>query len=249
MSKYYILQSLRDTDRKTGKEIYDYLKDNSDVFFKEFKTKKELEDLLEFIKVDSQTTTKKPFVHFDCHGNSEGIGIIKQDGEELIKWTELGDFFREIYLSSGKKSTLCLSSCEGFNAIKLVPEFKICPYEYVAGSFEKIGFDDSYNAFKEFYDQINAGVDIKPASYYIHNKYDKMKFICFSSNSLFELASKSYLNEKTSKEELEKQKQITINKLGQISNLNPQQIAFLEYAYSEQGQKDYIEKWRTIFFS
>ncbi len=250
MNKFYILQSLREKDRKTGKEIYDVLKDKCDMFFKEYRTRQELMDILELVKVDIQTTDKKPFVHFDCHGNEDGIGVVKADWtEELITWKEIGDLFREIYLASTKKSIICFSSCKGFNTIKVVPEFKVCPFDYVAGSFEEIGFDDSFEAFKEFYEQIISGIDIKPAAYHIHNKYVKMKFICFSSNVLFELGAKSYLEKKTSKEELEKHKQITLKALGSVANLNPLQKAFLEYAYSEQGQKDYIEKWRKIFFS
>ena len=250
MKKFYILQSLRPADRKTGKEIYDSLKDKCDMFFKEYQTKQGLLDILEYIKVDIQTTDKIPFVHFDCHGNENGIGVVKTDGtEELIAWTEIGDIFREIYLASSKKSIACFSSCKGFNSIKLVPEFKACPFDYVAGSFEKIGFNDSFEAFKEFYEQIISGIDIKPAAYHIHSKYDKMKFVCFSANVLFELGSKSYLELKMTKEELEKHKQIAIKALGSVENLNPQQKAYLEYAYSEQGQKDYIEKWRRIFFS
>jgi hypothetical protein len=250
MKKIYILQSLRTADRKTGKEIYDKLKDKCDMFFKEYQSKQELLDILEYIKVDIQTTVKNPFVHFDCHGNENGIGVIKTDkSEELIAWKEIGDIFRKIYLVSSKKSIVCFSSCKGFNSIKLIPEFKTCPFEYVAGSFEKIGFDDSFEAFKEFYEQIISGIDIKPAAYHIHSKYEKLKFVCYSANVLFELGSKSYLELKTTKDELEKHKQIAIKALGPIACLNPLQKSYLEYAYSEQGQKNYIEKWRRIFFS
>lgn len=250
MNKFYILQSLRKADRKTGKEIYEALKDKCQIVFKEFQTKQELNDILEFIKIDIQTSTLKPFVHFDCHGNENGIGVVNADeSEELITWAEIGDYFRDIYLASLKKSILCFSSCKGFNSIKLVPEFKVCPFEYVVGSFEKISFDDSFNAFNEFYKQIISGTDIKPASYYIHDKYKEMKFICFSATILFELGAKAYIEKKTSKEELEKHKSITIKTMESMTTLNPLQKAYIEYAYSEQGQKDYIEKWRRIFFS
>ena len=249
-NKFYILQSLRKSDRKTGQELYEVLKNKCQIVFKEFQSKEELNNILEYINVDIQSTTLKPFVHFDCHGNDDGIGVVKADEtEELITWTEIGDYFREIYVTSQKKSTICFSSCEGFNSIRLVPEFKICPFEYVVGSFEKISFDDSYNAFNEFYSQIIDGTDIKPASYYIHNKYTKMKFVCFSANALFELGSKAYLELKTTKEELEKHKNIVIKAMQSVSTLNPLQKAYIDYAYSEQGQKSYIEKWRRIFFS
>lgn len=250
MNRLYILQSLREKDRKTGKEIFDNLKNKCKIFFKEYRTKQELIDILEFIKVDIQTTDKKPFVHFDCHGNENGIGVVKVDStEELITWNEIGDLFREIYIASTKKSILCFSSCKGFNSIKVIPEFKICPFDYVAGSFEEIGFDDSYEAFNEFYKQLISGIDIKSAAYHIHKKYDKMKFICFSSKVLFELGAKSYLELKTTKEELEKRKQTTVKALGSGSTLNQLQNKLIEYKYSEQGQKDYVEEWRQIFFS
>ncbi|QKZ14191.1 hypothetical protein [Spirosoma sp. KUDC1026] len=246
MNKYYILQSLREHDRKTGRELFDTLKNKCDIFFQEYHSKNELKSILEYISIDTQISNSIPFVHFDCHGDENGVGVVKSDfTEEDITWNELGDQFREIYITSSKRSVLCFSSCEGFNSSKLVPQFKVCPFSYVAGSFEKITFNDSLNGYRDFYEQIISGIDIKQAAYHVHQKYSDLKFLCFSAEVLFEVASTSYLKEKTTLEELQKRKE----NFESVLQLNNAQRAFLNYVYTQQGQQEFINKWKRVFFA
>lgn len=248
--KFYILESLRKTDQKTGNEIYLAFKDKADFTHQPYSSKEELFNILKRIKIETEATGKRPFVHFDCHGNNDGIGVVNQDqSEELIGWREISDAFREIYKSSKKRAVICMSSCEGFNAIKIVSHFDTCPYEYISGSFEKIGFADSLNGYKLFYEQIINGEELVKAGIKVHQDFDKLKFICLSSAQLFEIAEKGYLKVKTTPEEIAKEKANTIAQAQLIMPLTEDVSNYINYRYSDAGIAEYLQEWRRIFFS
>lgn len=248
--KFYILESLREGEPKTGELLYETFKATADFAYIPFNSKEKLFEILDFIKLETIATNKKPFVHFDCHGNENGIGVVYADkSEKLIVWNEISEAFRTIYKSSAKHSVLCMSSCEGFNAIKLVTEKLSCPYDYVSGSFEKIGFKDSFDGYKKFYELAIAGSELVKAGIEVHKSFDKLKFVCLSSSQLFEIAEKGYLNTKTSKEEVEKEKAKTIANASKVDKLTPEMLAYIDYAYSDAGIAEYMQEWRKIFFS
>ena len=248
--KFYILESLRETDDKTGEQLYKTFKATSDFVYLPFDSKVKLFEILEYIKLDTNASNKKPFVHFDCHGNENGIGVVNADKtEELILWNEISDAFRTIYKASGKRSVICMSSCKGFNAIKLVADKNTCPYEYVSGSFEKIGFTDSFEGYKLFYELAIAGHELVKAGIQVHNKFDKLKFVCLSSSQLFQIAEEGYLRIKTTPEEIAKEKAMTIQNASKVVKLTPELLAHIDYSYSDAGIAEYMQEWRKIFFS
>ena len=100
--KIFVLESLREKDPKTGMYIHQFLdKKGISNEFHTFKTKQELINLLNAIKIKSASEDFQPFVHFDCHGNENGIAVVRNDNtEELITWKEIREQFREIYMAS-----------------------------------------------------------------------------------------------------------------------------------------------------
>ncbi len=249
--KFYILENLRENDSKTGKELYDTFKEKADFEYLPFDSRQKLFDILDYIKLDISATNKKPFVHFDCHGNEDGIGIINADKtEEFVEWRQISDAFRQIYKSSTKRSVLCMSSCNGFNAIKLVAEKNTCPYDYVSGSFESISFKDSFDGYKQFYELVLQDKELVKAGHQVHNTFDKLKFVCLSSSQLFELAETGYLETKRTPAEIVKEKANTIQKAkNEVGTLTPEMTAHIDFAYSDVGIAEYLQDWRKIFFS
>lgn len=251
--KIYILESLRQTDPKTGKLVHDYL-DSKAIKnqFYEFKTKQELLDILKIVTVDSASENIQPFVHFDCHGNENGIGVVKADAsEELITWNEIQQAFREIYMSSKQKSVICMSSCQGFNVIKLVSRCQPCPYDHVCGSFEKISFADSYKGYTKFYDLILNGASIYDAALNVHNdpNFIKLKFIGLNSDTLFRLSVEGYLKNECTEEKLREKKELHRKIVEVHGPLNQIQLDYLEKAFSLEGQKQILERCAETFFS
>lgn len=248
--KFYILESLRKADQKTGFEIYTEFKDKADFIHLPYNSRKNLFDILKQIEMETKATGKRPFVHFDCHGNEDGIGVVYSDGkEELIDWREISDAFRGIYKSSKKRAVICMSSCKGFNAVKIIAHFEPCPYDYISGSFEKIGFQESFDGYKLFYEQVLQGEELVKAGIKVHQDFDKLKFICLSASQLFEIAEKGYLKTKRPPEAIIKEKKNTIVQAKRIAPLTPDILKYIDYKYSDAGIAEYLQEWRSLFFS
>lgn len=251
--KIFVLESLKQNDPKTGKLIHNYLDSKSvQNEYHVFKSKIELLDILNVIKIGSASENLQPFVHFLCHGNEDGIGAIKPDESvELITWGEISQAFREIYLASRQKSIICMSSCHGFNVIKLVSKCEPCPYEYVCGSFEKISFSDSYNAYTKFYSLILGGKPIYDSALEIHNDpaYSNLKFIGLNSDTLFKLTIDGYLIKECTEAKLAEKRERYRKIIENQGPLNENQIEYLNKAFSIEGQKQILQRCAEIFFS
>ena len=102
----FVLQSLKKNDPKTGEQIHEYLNtEHISNEFHYFKSKEELLNLLELVKVKAATGNLQPFIHLDCHGNDQGIGAVTSDENvEMITWDDILDKSIEIYRSSNKIS-------------------------------------------------------------------------------------------------------------------------------------------------
>ncbi|GHT43446.1 hypothetical protein AGMMS49965_17230 [Bacteroidia bacterium] len=249
----FIFESLREIDPKTGKQIHEFLNEKGiPNEFNPFHSKNELLDLLREIKKKIAINNIQPYVHFDCHGNDDGIVVVKNDGtEELITWGEIRDAFEEIYIASGQQSIICMSSCEGFNVAKLVACFKPCPYKYVCGSFEKISFQDSYNGYTKFYELIFNGTSIHDATVEIHTdlSLEKLKFLAYDSKQLYKIGFDGYINTLCTEEKLKQRKESAKTSLSKDGHISREQIDKLNHAYSLEGQKELLERYAKIFFS
>lgn len=249
----FILESLKIGDQKTGQQIHDFLdsKGLSNKFF-EFKTKQELLDLLLYIKNISEMEKVQPFVHFDCHGDENGIGIVKANNSlELITWREISASFREIYIASEKKSVICMSTCKGFNAIKLVAYFEPCPYDYVCGSFQNISFNKSFLGYSKFYELLFNGKSIQISAMEIHKdpNLSELNFIAMDAHTLFKKAIDGYLEIECTQKKLAEMKDITKNNLKQFGPLIKKQIDYLNEAYTLDFQKQIIKRYSDTFFA
>lgn len=251
--KIFILESLRKDDPKTGQLIHQFLDKNGfeNEFFN-FHSKQELFDSFDKIKVKCSAGSFQPFVHFDCHGNDEGIGVVIDDNnEELITWTEIHAAFRDIYISSHRKSVICMSSCEGFNAVKLVARKEPCPYDFVCGSFEKISFADGYVGFQKFYQLVLSGKTVYDAALDVHNDVDlvKLKFIGLNSVTLFNLAIDGYLRKECTPEKLVQKKAYYKIIIEQDAPINQIQMDYLNKAFTIEGQRQILLEFANVFFS
>lgn len=250
----FVLESLKKEDPKTGERIHEFLdEENISNKFHRFRTKEELFELLDIIQMKVVTEDILPFIHFDCHGNDDGIAAINDnDYLEFIAWGEILDKFIEIYKSSKKKSVISMSSCEGFNATKLVAKGKPCPYDYICGSFEKIKFDDSFNAFSTFYKNIEEGIDIFEAAVGIHNDPTlcHMNFMAIDSYTLFSTMIDNYKKEQLSQEVLSKRKLHLLEELLKTHPIpNKEQLDYLDRACSVEGQEEILQNYQNVFFS
>jgi len=252
MDKFYVIQSLKPTDPDLGEQVYDNIKGISICEFFKVTNKNELLSTLDYIKLDLATNVQiKGVIHIHCHGNDDGIGIRDDnDTREFVYWKDLRDKFREIYVSTSKKPLLSICACKGFNAAKLVAHFQPCPYEYITGSLKAIGFDDSVNGYTNFYNALISGKSIVDSIDETRQKFPTMDFSCYNSTQLFQIAVDGFKKLEMTPEKVKIRRdaieKIIINQFGDINDL---QKDYLDNAFSDNGTNDYMDKYKSIFFS
>ena len=162
MRKFYFIQSLKTTDPDLGNQIHTHTSKKSQSEFFDVKNRQDLFDKLDFISSELEKNKELDgIIHFHTHGNEKGIGLYDNENKlEFASWKDLRPKFRNIYLSTSKKPMLSICACKGFNISRLVPRFEPCPYDYITGSFDPIGFVDSVEGYKTFYDGILNGIDL-----------------------------------------------------------------------------------------
>ena len=111
------------------------------------------------VKADKkQVAFPRLFVHFSCHGNSDGIGLT--DGE-FIPWTDLGQLLMKFASDLGAIEPgqpvapmhVCMSSCCGLYGRKMAsPE--ACPFICLIGCKESVDWTDALTAYITFYHQV-----------------------------------------------------------------------------------------------
>ncbi len=252
MDKFYIIQSLKPTDPDLGQSVHDNIKDISTSEFFKVTNKNELLSTLDYIRLDLTTNPDlKGVIHMHCHGNDQGIGIRDDnDTREFVFWEDLRDKFREIYVSTNKKPLLSMCACKGFNVAKLVAHFQPCPYEYITGSFKAIGFDDSINGYSTFYKALISGKSLIDSINETRQNFPAMDFACFNSTHLFQIATEGYKKLEMTTEKI-KSRRDAIEKIivDHFGFINEQQKNYLDYAFSDTGTDEHLEKYRAVFFS
>jgi hypothetical protein len=251
--KVYILESLRRGDSKTGQLMKDFLiKEGINQEFFRVATVDELNEALESVANDISKNTEQPFIHFDCHSNQDGIGVIGDTSETLVEWKDIRQMFRDVYINSGKKSVLSMSCCEGFYVSKLVAHNNPSPFDHVCGSIEKISFQDSFDVFSRMYKLVSQGKDVFQACVEVSNlpELKHVKFLGVNSFTLFKIAIDGYIDQNCNKEALEKQKKRAIQSIiSEKGTINHVQKAYLNYVFSIEGQKHLLQERSSTFFS
>lgn len=252
MYKFYFIQSLKTKDPNLGEQIHLHISKQSKSLFFNVKSKKEFFSTLNDICLDLKENPEfEGIIHIHTHGNEKGIGLFdKFDNLEFAEWNDLRQIFREIYVSTSKKPMLSICACKGFNISRLVPRFEPCPYHYITGSFNPIGFNDSVEGYKKFYDGIISNADLLQNVKEINEAFPKMGFACFNSNQIFQIAVEAYKRDEMVPERIEKRRKeferIIVKEFGYV---NIQQKLFLDFALSDRGTEFYLNKFKEAFYS
>lgn len=150
-----IIQSLPSNEKQTGKELHDvtikyiqFEKPSLENDFYDVNNKNEFFEVLNKIIIIAKEENKFFFLHFETHGNDEGIGL--KNGE-LVSWFELLPIFRELNILYKNNLSIHLAVCEGNSLIRAIDPLDRSPFAFIVGSFEKIYNYDILNAFEVFY--------------------------------------------------------------------------------------------------
>jgi hypothetical protein len=250
----FVLESLKATDPRTGKAIHRYLdKQGIGNTYLQFASKQVLFEILAKVKNTVAISGELPFVHFDCHGNNDGIAVIT-DGKkgELVTWAEILELFIDIYKTSKQGLVVCMSSCNGFHISRMVAMGKACPFDQLCGSLKKISFNKSMEAYKFFYKNVADGMPVFDAAIAIHHAagLTELEFLSANKYSLWNLMVKGYERDHMTAQGIAAQKAKLLAALkAEFPEPNPAQLRWIDEACSIAGLQAIISDRERMFFS
>jgi|GEM_PF-2053019 len=252
IKKIFIIQSLKTTDAiKSGELLSKKVQNIIEVEFYNVETSIEVYNIIDAIKTEISGNKETYVVHFDCHGNENGIGLFDtKDTLTFIKWEELREQFRELYLITKQKPIISFSSCKGLNVMKLIAQFKPCPYEFITGSLKKIDFQESIDGYELFYKMLNSGETLENSMNSIREKYPNLDFMAFTTQKLVQLAWDNYLKTQISPEKVIQRKRDIINEVVSLKGfITPADIAIIDNGLTEIAANLDKERYFKIFNS
>lgn len=100
---------------------------------------------------------QKILLHFDCHGNTDGI----QMGNEFVAWAEFAPKLEAINHRMDGDLVLNLSACKGIHGIKAVDPLRTGdPFFGIIGPMKSPTFSEANNINEKFYFKLTGGTDM-----------------------------------------------------------------------------------------
>lgn len=239
-NKLFIIQSLEDSDRKTGTELENIIntwatKNNlpiQAVLF-DVETKEEWEATWNGIYTSIRDCANIPIIHLVMHGNESYVGI-KKGYSGLIPLSELFDKVRKANELSRNNIFLSMAVCKGLNVIRSLSISKHMPFCGLLASEDPLSNVESlanYALFyKSFFTKLNidkAKAELKANG--IHPELYKLS----KPEEIFMNAMCGYLESQSKDDKIEERAR-TIANMGNID------------IRDEQEWKDFVETVRTL---
>lgn len=183
-----IIQSLGADERQTGKELYEstlkyisFSKNYLENDFFDIENKEDFFYTINKIIFTAKNEKKFYFLHFEIHGNENGIELKNGD---FINWKQLLEPLRELNILYKNQLSIYLAICHGSSIIRAINPTDRSPFAFIIGSFSEIYNFDILNGFEKFYTIFFENFKIELA-------YEEMKKICEKSN--FTIITSNYV--------------------------------------------------------
>ena len=235
--KVFVIESLKHGDRLTGTNLYNdlisYALPLTSVLYNNIIDEGDWYGVVEKIK-DNVQLGDVVFIHLEIHGDSQGTGIVLNNGTK-ISFERVCDDFRGINKKIGCNLYVTLAVCHGLYLIKGLVPLKEMPFCGVIGSQEEIEVEDLelrfyefYKSFLEFNDIEFAMEELQKANYGIPSSYKYVK-----PEDIFYNSWVSYLKNSSNHEWQKKNTQ----KVSDENHLNRSQRREFDRKFKRESEK------------
>ncbi|WP_417430083.1 hypothetical protein [Halpernia sp.] len=158
IKRIFIIESLPDNERFTGKELYDdiivrYSKFyNSDILSEYYfvKTKGEFLKILKKFE-ESISNEYETILHIEAHG---GNGELHFANSGILKWTEFENYLIEINKLSKNNLHLNLATCFGMHVAEKISLRNTAPYKTFSSALKELSPSEIIDDNSIFYEEI-----------------------------------------------------------------------------------------------
>jgi len=263
-NKIFVIESLREEDTKTGRDLYyKYLKlkveqiGELEAELVTPKTKQEFIDFLERVSTEVQTTDLLPMLHFEIHGSPEGLEL---GSGEFIRWMDMYAILVGINTHIGNNLLITLAVCKGNYLARIVNPTKRAPVLGLIGIWKKGWGYDMAVSFREFYDELLSSFDDDKASFDGDKAVEKLneanpdkryKYIFYSCQRIFRMASKEYFAKNFTPESLKERTENRFERVKELPRYKGMAPRAIKRRYKKEllkGRRPMFEKHKKTFF-
>ena len=203
-NKIYVIETLYDDEKQTGKALYDDLLRWSTYRHRWFnasyefvKNKKQLFRALTRIKHDAMAGEIFPFIHVEGHGNATGLEVGKDNTRCLVKWEDLTAEFRKINLATKNNLMLSVATCYGCNIYKGIRISDRAPFFGFIAPLEEVSSGEIAEGYNAFFDRIINTTEFDDAVFTLRDAFDgrSPRFTYVHCETLFRKVADSMLEE------------------------------------------------------
>lgn len=156
VSELVIVESLEDSEVKTGAELAAYVSSLECAQDRGLKVRliecsyaSEFVDLIEALAEEASMRQSHPILHVECHGSADG-GLQFANGSELT-WDRFGDGLRRLNAATGINLITSVSACHGAHLLSAMPPTLPAPCLMMAGPIRAMNPAELMAGFRLFY--------------------------------------------------------------------------------------------------
>lgn len=253
-NKIYVIESLEDSDRKTGEELYTDIisrlnKYGDGSFQSEFfkiDNKTEFEDLLTNIAVECGRGIR-PIIHLEIHGSE--LGLVLKSGE-LIPYSILAMHLS--ILNRGCKNNLFLTMavCHGAMLSFNVQLSKPAPFLGFIGAYDAVSDYDILLKYTEFYQEFLVSRDFDKAfEYFLKvNPVDSKKWHLIDTYELFVKVYKNYIKVNSNSSKLRERARLALKPYKFVSPVQYKKMEKEFIRKIKETRQPFYKEHSKIFF-
>lgn len=258
-NKIIVLESLRNEERRTGKELYDdlitrmsYIHTNLKVEYHDINSLVQWNGIMNDILNDCLQNQNIPILHFEIHGEKDGRGLVTKN-HELATLEHVGTQLRKINIVTGCNLFITLGVCKGMYLLFNMKMSEPMPFIGAVGSFKDLENDDIYIRFYDFYDRLFSTMDIGEAfaALQIANPDIPAEYRYIPADELFYKNYQTYLNEQCTEDSLKRRAKESVGEMKRQMPMNRQERRRKEKEFIEMEKKSrarYFREYSSIFF-
>jgi hypothetical protein len=198
-ARFVILDSIPAGQAPTGRQLHEALS----ALAREHKlpvsvdhisvpTRAKLEAVLDEIRVDAINTDRIPLLHFECHGNDDGI---KLAGGDFIHWYKLCEYLTTLNIISRLNLFVSIAACLGSYLSSQFNPTQRAPVSACLSTTKTAFPDQLYRGFYTFYSTLfntmNANEGLKKLK--LFNTAEDQSFYLSEATDFFKLVYRAYL--------------------------------------------------------
>jgi hypothetical protein len=254
VGQIWIVDSLGDDDRQTGRRLREDLEDHITVrnltvpvIFRRVCDPTALLSSLDELQTDIEKTGRNAILHLECHGSTNCSGLVLRDGS-YVPWDDLKPRLQAINLASRFNLFLILGCCNGGYVAQIARLEEPAAFCALLGPNNELGERDLLDGLRAFYTELLTVRDATAAFNALRTAVPDFPYFYTTAEGLFRLGFAAYIREETTAEQLSRRAQSIHQRLRDSGHPDPRELKRISQTLKDL-EKPEFDRCRRAYFA